>query len=153
MNTDPKSAYRDAAVQTATPVRRVVLLYEQIIQDLQRAAHALRQGEAERRCHEIDHALVVIGQLQMSLDMERGGEVALNLERFYKLLRANLMEAQFQGSQNLLEQQIAHLLSVREAWTEVERVTGQEGKRVAPPASPAAPQGPPVDAARVNWSA
>jgi len=153
MSIDPRAAYREAAVQTATPVQRVVLLYEQIVQDLQRAVHAMLAGNIELRCREIDHALRVVGQLQLSLDMEHGGEVAANLERFYNLLRANLLEAQIKGSRPLVEQQIAYLLSVREAWREVDRATATEGKPLPEPSSPAAVKQSPTDSSGANWSA
>ena len=153
MSTDPRAAYREAAAQTATPVQRVVLLYEQIIQDLQRVVHAMEAGNIELRCREIDHALRIVGQLQLSLDMEHGGEVAANLERFYNLLRANLIEAQIQGSRPLIEQQIAYLLSVREAWREVDRATVTEGEPGPAPSRPAAAKDLTTESLGANWSA
>jgi len=110
-------------VRGASPVRLVISLYEQAIEDLRRAAIALDAGEIEKRTSEINHALLVIAQLQGSLDMERGGEVARNLARFYGVVRAGLTEAQIKQSPILLEQQISQLTEVREAWLEVERVT------------------------------
>src|SRR5689334_18427773 len=73
---DARSSYREAAVRGATPVQLVILLYEQGIEDLRRAIIALEKNDIEARTREINHALMVIGQLQASLDMERGGEVA-----------------------------------------------------------------------------
>jgi len=118
---DPRTAYRETAVQGASPLRLVVLLYEQAIQDLQRAMAAMAEGSVERRTQEINHALAVVGQLQGSLNMERGGEVARNLDRFYSVLRASLQEAQARVSPEILRKQVANLLTLRETWTEVER--------------------------------
>ena len=71
-----------------------MLLYEQAVQDLQRAMVAMREGDIERRTKELDHALLVIGQLQATLDLVRGGEVARNLDRFYGVVHiANLRKA------------------------------------------------------------
>ena len=53
--------------------------------------------------------------------MERGGKVARNLVRFYETLRANLWEAHLHGSREKLSQQITDLLTLREAWAEVDR--------------------------------
>jgi len=118
---NPGLSYREAAVAGASPVRLVILLYEQAVEDLRRALAAQGRGDIEGRTREIDHALVVLGHLQASLDKDRGGQVARNLERFYEQLRAGLVEAQFQQSVAMLEQQIAHLMLVHEAWCEVER--------------------------------
>jgi flagellar protein FliS len=102
-------------------VRLVVCLYEQAISDLRRAAMAMEKGDIEVRTRDINHALLVIGQLQGTLDMEAGGEVARNLQRFYNVLRAGLIEAQGKQSKEMIEQQIAILAAVHEAWQQVER--------------------------------
>jgi|SRR5579863_2558756 flagellar secretion chaperone FliS len=117
---DAKLSYREAAVRGATPVRLVVLLYEQAIEDLRRARVAFDQGEIETRTARINHAIVVIGHLQSSLDLEQGGDVARNLERFYIMLRAALVETQFRQSTFQLDQQISLLMQVHEAWCQVE---------------------------------
>jgi len=120
---DARSSYREAAAQGAGPVRLVIFLYEQAIEDLRRAVIALEKGSIEERTGRINHALLVIGQLQGSLDMERGADVARNLQRFYTSIRASLIEAQLQQSARILEQQIEELVLVREAWLEVELAT------------------------------
>jgi len=122
---NPRSAYREASVRGASPVRLVVLLYEQMIQDLTRAVQAMEQHDIERRTQEINHAITVIAFLQGTLNMERGGQVAANLLRFYHTLRTALLEAQARASPQILADQIACLLEVREAWVEIEK-TGVE---------------------------
>jgi len=118
---DPRTSYRVVAAQGASPVGLVIQLYEQMIQDLVRAVQALEQNNTEQRTKELNHALTVLGWLQGTLDMRRGGTVAHNLLRFYTCVRARLLEAQARGSQAVLQEQISSLLEVREAWTEVER--------------------------------
>lgn len=120
---DARSSYRETSVRGASPVRLVICLYEQAIEDLRRAVIALEKGDIEARTRGINHALMVIAQLQGSLDMGRGGEVARNLERFYNLVRIGLIEAQQKQSARILEQQISQLVTVHEAWLEVERAT------------------------------
>lgn len=120
--TNPRAAYHETNGHGATAVRLVVLLYEQIIQDLTQAANAIEEDNTELRTNRINHALDVICLLQGTLNMEVGGQVARNLVSFYETLRANLWEAQLQVSKQTLLQQITDLLTVREAWAEVDRV-------------------------------
>ena len=140
--------YRETSVQGASPVRMVVLLYEQAIADVRRALAAQQRGDIEGRTREINHVLLVIGYLQATLDKDQGGPVALNLERFYEHLRAGLIEAQFEQSAGLLEQQISHLVQVCEAWREVE----QTSTRPASPAYTAQPA-PLEQTATSEWKA
>ena len=136
----------------ASPVRLVISLYEQAIEDLRRAIIALDKGAIEIRTREINHALLVIAQLQGSLDMERGGEVAKNLARFYGVVRAGLTEAQLKQSSILLEQQISQLSQVHEAWLEVERITTNANSPSSTLSTSARPAAAP-EAAGADWNA
>jgi flagellar secretion chaperone FliS len=118
---NPRYAYREDAVRGARPVRLVVLLYEQMIEDLRQAVNAIQQNQIELRTNKINHAILVIGCLQSTLNKEGGGQVAVRLEGFYQQLRGNLTLAQLYASPSILSQQITDLLTLREAWSEVER--------------------------------
>ena len=120
---DASSAYVRSSGEGATPLRMVVLLYDQLVKDLRRAAAKI--NEVEARTLELDHALKVLGQLQGTLDLTQG-EVAANLDRFYSILRANLLRVQVTKSAALLKEQISHLVLLREAWAEVEHSAVQE---------------------------
>ena len=120
---NPGLSYREAAVAGASPVRLVILLYEQAMEDLQRAIAAHDRADIEGRTREINHAVLVIGHLEATLDPEHGGKVAENLKLFYQHLRTALVQAQCQQSVAAMEQVISQLLQVHGAWCEVERAT------------------------------
>jgi flagellar protein FliS len=152
MSTDPRFAYRETAARATSPVGRVILLYEQAIQDLGGAISALAAQDIEQRTRLLSHALLVIGQLQACLDLERGGEVASNLDRFYDLVRQRLLDAQLQASPVILREQMDLLLSVRSAWIEVEQHERQSA--APPPAAANAPAEPSAKpAAPSHWRA
>jgi flagellar protein FliS len=131
--TDPRTLYRENAVRGASPVRLVVMLYEQIVEDLRRAIRAIEEKHIEARTNAINHAIVIIGHLQNNLNHEVGGEVARNLERFYNVSRQRLLEAQCRESNEILTEQISLFLSLRGAWTQVDQA---ETARSAPAAAP-----------------
>jgi flagellar secretion chaperone FliS len=134
---NPRNSYRFAAAQGASPVRLVICLYEQAIEDLRRALIALEKKDIAERTRALNHAHMVIGQLQGTLDVQRGGEVATHLQRFYTVIRSGLIDAQSKQSAPLLEQQIALLVEVHDAWLEVERATsGAEQPPAEKPSSP-----------------
>ena len=119
--TDPRRSYRESLVRGATPVRLVILLYEQIIDDLRDAAKAVEVNDVEQRTNRINHAILIIGHLQSKLNHQAGQGVAGNLDQFYDMSRRRLSEAQFQRSKEMIDEQISFYLELREAWVEVER--------------------------------
>ena len=121
--TDPRNAYRESAARGASAVGHVVLLYGQIVADMRNAIQAIEACNIEERTNAINHAMVVVSHLQNSLNFEVGGAAATSLSRFYNMVRRKLLEAQFQTSKELLQEQIALLLDLREAWVEVDRTT------------------------------
>jgi flagellar secretion chaperone FliS len=122
----------------ARPLQLVILLYEQCLEDLRRAIVALKRNDVETRTREINHAILVIGHLQASLDKDQGGPVAFHLERFYTQVRSGLVDAQIHQSVPALEQQISCLMQVYEAWCEAERSSAAPATQKTEPAqSPA----------------
>lgn len=118
-----RSSYRQSAAQGARPLQLVILLYEQCLDDLRRAIDALKRNDVETRTREINHAIMVIGHLQGTLDRDQGGPVAFQLDRFYDQVRSGLVEAHIHQSMPALQQQISCLMQVYEAWCEAERTS------------------------------
>ena len=147
--TNARTAYRENDVRGATPVRLVILLYEQMIQDLTQAAQAFEQGDIRLRTKLINHAILVIGHLQSPLDFDHGGKVAKDLEHFYNALRQNLVQVQFFPSKAGIQQLITDVLAVREAWIEVER-TESPSVATAARAVPSGAADPDSDPVRVD---
>jgi len=114
-------SYRRAAVQEASPAGLVVILYDLLVEDLQAAAQAIRDGDIEERSLQLKHALLVLQILEGSLDMEQGGAAARSLAAFYSYLRGQLLNAQFRNDDEVLTRQIALIFDVREAWRTIEK--------------------------------
>jgi flagellar protein FliS len=149
--TNARTAYRENDVRGASPVRLVVLLYDQMIHDLTQAAEAIEQNDIPLRTQCINHAILVIGHLQSPLDFANGGKVAKDLESFYNVLRQNLVQVQFHPSKLGIGRLITDVLAVREAWIEVERAE-KSSVTTAAETAPAVATSPESEPARVDWN-
>jgi len=150
--TNPHTSYRETDVRGASAVRLVVLLYEQLIQDLRHAAKAMERNDIELRTHKLNHALDVIAHLQGSLNKKAGGAVANTIESFYNCLRANLLEAHCHASALGLARQITDLLTLREAWMEVDRAEAALAASKAVPLPRLVDHNSAHPAARADWN-
>lgn len=113
-------SYRRSAIEGASPIGLIIALFDTLVGDLRRAAFALRKDDIETRCKELNHATLVLGQLNEWIDPENGGESAQTLSRFYAYLRAKMMEAAVSKSAKLLDTQIDMILHVRSAWQKLD---------------------------------
>ena len=130
---NPRLAYRQAAVETATPLGLVVILYDLAIEDCRKSIAAINSADVQGRTNAVQHAFQVIEQLQGRLDFEKGGEVAKQLDRFYSMVRGKLLEAQIKCSRQIFEEVIGFLWEMRQTWKQVEeQCAGEQGAPAAP---------------------
>jgi flagellar secretion chaperone FliS len=112
-------AYQEAAVRNASAIELVIILYDVLARDLHEAIEAMTGGDIEGRSAKLKHGLLVLQQLEGTLSMDEGGELATNMSRFYSMLRSQMMKAQIQQDEGILRELVQLLFSVREAWGEL----------------------------------
>ncbi len=113
-------SYRKSAIEGASSIGLIIALFDTLAGDLRRAAAAIGKNDIEKRCRELNHGSLVLGQLESWIDMNNGGESAQTLSGFYAYLRAKMMEAAGTNSAKLLEAQIDMILHVRSAWQKLD---------------------------------
>ncbi len=113
-------SYRKTAIEGASPIGLMIALFDTLAGDLRRAASALRENDIETRCKELNHAALVLAQLESWLDLKSGGEAAQNLSRFYAYLRTKMIEASAKKSAAVLDAQVDTILHVRSVWQQLD---------------------------------
>ena len=148
-------SYRKSAIEGASSIGLIIALFDTLAGDLRRASAAIRKGDIEKRCKELDHASLVLGQLESWVDREKGGDSAQTLAQFYGYLRAQMMEASVSQSAAVLDAQIEMILHVRSAWQKLDNVPqgppGTPSVALAGQAAPSAPM-PEPNVERVRFS-
>ncbi len=115
--------YREAAIAGASNVELVVIMYDMIIEDLDRTIEAIASKDIEKRTNETKHILAVLEQLQGTLDMTNGGNAAVNMDRLYSLSRGKLLEASIKNSTEIVRELRTIFAELKSAWQEVEKAT------------------------------
>jgi len=131
-------SYRVLAIECASPIGLLVALLDQLVSDLRRAASALHKNDIETRCRELNHALLVVAQLESWIDRKNGGETAQLLARFYAMIRAKMMEASIKKSAEVLEKQIGEILHVRTSWQKLDTGPAESAESPSEPVMPQA---------------
>ncbi|MGA8210471.1 MAG: flagellar export chaperone FliS [Nocardioidaceae bacterium] len=89
MNT-ARNAYVGSMVQTASPARLLVLLYDRLVVDLQRAAEAQEAGDHQAAGPLLMHAQDIVLELQSSLRVD-AWDGAAQLSSIYTWLHGELV--------------------------------------------------------------
>ena len=94
MYNDPRAAYMDASVATASPARLLVMLYERLVLDVRMGLQAQQKGDHQEAHHRLVHAQDIILELRASLDVDawEGGPGLASIYDFLhvQLIRANI---------------------------------------------------------------
>jgi flagellar protein FliS len=114
--------YQRAQVETASPTRLVVLLYDGAIRFCHKGQEAMRRGEFETQNTNLINAQRIVGELLGSLNREAGGEVAANLTRVYTYLLEELVKANLYDKPEILDHAIWVLDELRASWVEIDRM-------------------------------
>jgi len=128
---NPYAQYRQNSVETASPTRLVVMLYDGAIRFLCQAVPAMRARKYDDQSKYIGKAQAIVAHLRDTLDHQAGGAVAGHLGGLYAGLLDALTDANIHDKPERVEQVIEALRELREAWVEVDRLC-QSGRAAGP---------------------
>ena len=115
------NAYARVGVETgvmgASPHRLIVMLYQGARQAIAQARMHVQQGNVSARGEAIGKAIQIVESgLQLSLNLEVGGEIAERLDALYTYMSRRLLEANIQQSEAMLVEVDGLLATLEEAW-------------------------------------
>jgi flagellar protein FliS len=116
------ASYRDHAVTTASPARIVVLVFERLTLDLERALVTLEAGE-HPHTHLI-HAQELLMALISGLDTD-AWENAHRLRIIYLSVHQSLITANIEKNPVLIKDSLEIIVGLKDAWTQAERQAGE----------------------------
>ena len=110
------SLYRKSQIDTASPGKLIVMLYEGAIRFMNEAKDHLGEDEVEKANNRLLRAQDIVSELMMSLNMKEGGEIASSLYRLYDYLKWRLVEANMSKDTAPIDEAIRIMSSLKEAW-------------------------------------
>jgi flagellar secretion chaperone FliS len=116
---DAKRAYTESSILTAPPERLVVMLYDGAIRFLGQAAVAMRAGNNRVFLDRIQRGEAIIRELNLTLNMEQGGEVSGRLRAIYQFCDLHLTAATAERDPRKIDDVIRLLSELRVAWQQI----------------------------------
>lgn len=106
----------ESEVAYASPHRLVQMLMEGALDKVATAKGQIERGDMEGKSRHITWAISIINGLRSSLDMDAGGEIAVNLEDLYSYMTRRLIDANVQNSVDALTEVSALMVEIKGAW-------------------------------------
>lgn len=117
---NPWKSYRKIATQTAPPGQLVLMLFDGAIRSLDRALLGFDHtdiGQRNATIHNnLQQAVDILRELNCSLDLESGGQLALTLRNLYTYFERRLIESNLKKSRKGIEEVLPMLRQLRDAW-------------------------------------
>lgn len=116
------SAYQKTNVNTASQGKLVVLLYEGAIKQLTMALNFIDENDKikpqniEKFGICLQKVQSIITELQVSLDMEKGGDIATNLMALYVFFNEELVQASITKDKEKIKSVLEMMSDLAESW-------------------------------------
>lgn len=127
MYASPYEQYRCTQIETASPARLLILLYDGAIGSVSQGTAAIDEHDRETANRCFQKAQAIIGELQAGLDMSVG-DIARNLYQLYDYFNRRLIEANIKQDTAIADEVLGHLKDLRSAWIQAMVLNASSGR-------------------------
>lgn len=118
------SAYKETSVKTASQGKLIVMLYDEAVRQLSMAVTLFKSNDkvAPQNIEKLHNCIVkvqdIITELQVSLDMDKGGKIASNLMALYVFFNQQLLDANITQNKEKIISIKEMMTQLRDAWSQ-----------------------------------
>jgi flagellar protein FliS len=118
MTSSGHHAYQVSAIETASPEQLTLLCYDGALKFMRRAQRACEEGDIARLGEASGRAQAIVNELNVTLNMEAGGEIATNLRQIYLFVNRHLMQSTVKHDASGIVSCVNLIQGLRESWAE-----------------------------------
>ena len=113
----PSSSYREMEVFSASRERLVVIVFEQLVVNLERARIAMERNNVELRVASLSRARGLVGELLASLDFERSQTLSTQLADLYQYMLYEMVDVGQRGDLHVMRKLVIIATSLRDGFS------------------------------------
>jgi flagellar protein FliS len=110
------SSYREMEIQAASPHKLVVIVFEQLVVNLERARIAMERKDIELRVVALRRARDLVTELLSTIDVEKGGVLAQRLADLYQFMLYELVDIGQRGDVVSMRKLVSIAMQLREGF-------------------------------------
>jgi flagellar protein FliS len=111
--------YKSIGAQSASPHRLIQMLFETYLLRVNQAIEAIQNRDLNAKGVAISKALAIVGGLEEGLNLEKGGELAENLQSLYRYVRQRLLVASDKNDVSALEEARELIFQIKDGWEQI----------------------------------
>ncbi|OGT22440.1 MAG: flagellar export chaperone FliS [Gammaproteobacteria bacterium RBG_16_57_12] len=112
----------ESGVANADPHRLIQMLMEGALEKISVAKGCMQRGEVSEKGRQISWAISIINGLAAGLDMEKGGEIAQNLNALYDYMCGRLLESNIHNKVEYLDEVSELMHQIKAGWDAIPRI-------------------------------
>ena len=124
-----QNAYKKASVNTLDQTKLIIMLYDGAIKNASFAVEHMKSGQIEKVHDCLIKTKNIVTELMATLNMDRGGDIANNLQSLYSYMFSQLIEANMNKKTEPVVIVIDLLKELRAAWTQINSKKKNDAKR------------------------
>jgi flagellar secretion chaperone FliS len=113
-------------IEHASPHRLIQMLIDGALAKLAQAKGHIKANNIAEKGKDLSTAISIIGGLRDSLDHDKGGSIANNLEDLYEYMTYRLMESNLKNDVQIIDEVHGLLMEIKSAW---DGIANQEKSR------------------------
>lgn len=105
-----------SGIENASPHRLIQMLIDGALAKLSQAKGHLKNNDLSKKGSDLSVFISIIGGLRDSLDHDKGGAIARNLEDLYEYMTYRIMEANLKNDSEMIDEVHGLLMEIKTAW-------------------------------------
>lgn len=115
----------------ANPHQLIQMLMQGVIDKISVARAAMQDNNVGVKGENVSKAVSILDGLKASLDKEKGGDIATNLDDLYDYMQRALVEGNLHNNQSKFDEVVSLMSEIKEAWTAIPVDVREEHSKVA----------------------
>lgn len=117
-NAKALNAYQNNSVNTASKEKLLIMLLDGLVKFVKQGILSIEKGDIAQTNNNFKKAQGIILELQSTLDIKRGGEIASSLELLYDYIYRRLVEANVKKDKEIGNEVLDFCIEIRDTFNE-----------------------------------
>ncbi len=110
------NVHNESGLADASPHYLIQMLMDGFLARVNTAKGAMARSDMELKSIYISRAIAIVGGLNEAIDLEKGGEIAVNLNQLYNYISRRLLQASCENNVEILDEVASLMREIKEGW-------------------------------------